>query len=188
MKRLIATAVTFVVAASSSALAQVSSTVSLAEVARQEEARRKTTKKATKVFTNSNLGTPDAASAGSSTTSGGSTPVTQPTIALGEEPAAPPAPEKTQEFWQKRISAAREALTRAQTFADAMQTKINSLQNDIPNLDYPARGLAEKQLNAALAELERLKKEVASHQKAITGIEEEARRSNVPVGWLRPGA
>jgi hypothetical protein len=190
MKRLIAIAVTLVVAASSSALAQVSTTVPLAEVARKEEARRKSAKKATKVFTNANLATADApsVSAGSSS-SGDSAPGTEPTIALSEEPPADPAADpKSQVYWQKRISSAREALSRAQTFADAMQTKINSLQTDIPNLDYPARGVAEKQLNAALAELDRLKKEIAAHQKAITGIEEEARRANVPVGWLRPGA
>ncbi len=191
MKRLIAIAVTALVAASSPALAQVSTAVPLAEVARKEEARRKTAKKATKVFTNANLASADASStpAGATTTPDTSAPPTEPTIPLSDEPAVNPAEDpKSQVYWQKRISSVREALTRTQTFADAMQTKINSLQTDIPNLDYPARGVAEKQLNTALAELERLKREIVGHQKAITAIEDEARRANVPVGWLRPGA
>ena len=53
MKRVIALTVTLLVASSGAALAQQpSSTASLADVARAEEARRKTAKKATKVFTN----------------------------------------------------------------------------------------------------------------------------------------
>ena len=56
MKRVIAIAITLIVASSPVAFAQASSTVSLAEVARREEARRKTTKKATRVITNANLG------------------------------------------------------------------------------------------------------------------------------------
>jgi hypothetical protein len=37
----------------------------------------------------------------------------------------------------------------------------------------------------ALAELERVKKEIADHQKAIVTIQEEARRAGVPAGWVR---
>ena len=46
----------------------------------------------------------------------------------------------------------------------------------------------QQDLNTALAELERLKKEIDTQQKAITAIEDEARRAGVPAGWLRPGA
>ena len=44
----------------------------------------------------------------------------------------------------------------------------------------------QQDLNTALAELERLKKDVDAQTKAITAIEDEARRANVPSGWLRP--
>jgi len=36
-----------------------------------------------------------------------------------------------------------------------------------------------------LTELDRLKKQIVDDQKAITDIEEEARRAGVPPGWLR---
>jgi len=39
--------------------------------------------------------------------------------------------------------------------------------------------------DAALAELERVKKEVAAQNKAITDIQEQARRAGVPAGWVR---
>jgi len=36
-----------------------------------------------------------------------------------------------------------------------------------------------------LAELDRLKKEIAERNKAITAIQEEARRAGAPSGWVR---
>jgi hypothetical protein len=37
----------------------------------------------------------------------------------------------------------------------------------------------------ALAELDRVKLEIQQHQKAITTIQDEARRAGVPAGWVR---
>jgi predicted nucleic acid-binding Zn-ribbon protein len=85
------------------------------------------------------------------------------------------------------MSAARTALSRTQMFADSLQTKINSLQTDFTNRDNRVeREKIQQDLNTALAELERLKKETDAQMKAITAIEDEARRANVPSGWLRP--
>ena len=192
MKRVLAIAITLVVASSSAAFAQASSTVSLAEVARQEEARRKSTKKATMVFTNANLAAADAPTARPSapTTSSNATPTnTSPTIPGGQAPPVDKAAMKDQAYWQGRISKARTDLTRTQMFADSLQTKINSLRTDFTNRDNRVeREKIQQDLNTALAELERLKKELDTQQKAITAIEDEARRANVPSGWLRPPA
>ena len=87
------------------------------------------------------------------------------------------------------MTQARTELSRTQMFADSLQTKINSLKTDFVNRDNRVeREKIQQELNTALAELERLKKEVVAQQKAITGIEEEARRANVPSGWLRPSS
>jgi cell division septum initiation protein DivIVA len=43
-------------------------------------------------------------------------------------------------------------------------------------------------LNASLAELEKLNKEIVEKRKAVSAVEEEARKAGVPPGWLRPGA
>ena len=189
MKRVIAITVTLVVACASVAYGQASSTVSLAEVARKEEARRKTAKKATMVFTNANLATADAptsvVSSAPMVSSNATATTTEPTIPGGK--AEPPPPAKgDQAFWQGRISKARTDLTRTQMFADSLQTKINSLRTDFTNRDNRVeREKIQQDLNTALAELERLKKEIDTQQKAITAIEDEARRAGVPSGWLR---
>jgi hypothetical protein len=190
MKRVIAITVTLVVACASVAYGQASSTVSLAEVARQEEARRKTAKKATKVFTNANLASPDAPTVSTmGTVSSNVTPTTkEPTIPGGKVEDVAPV-KGDQAFWQGRISKARSDLTRTQMFADSLQTKINSLRTDFTNRDNRVeREKIQQDLNTALAELERLKKDIDTQQKAITAIEDEARRANVPSGWLRPSA
>jgi hypothetical protein len=197
MKRVIAITVTLLVASSGAALAQTTSqTVSLAEVARAEEARRKTAKKATKVLTNTNLtpagdtatipAPPSPAPAASGATN--ATPgVPTTNIPGGKAGPVDPAAMKDQAYWAGRMSKARTELSRTQMFADSLQTKINSLRTDFVNRDNRVeREKIQQDLNTALAELERLKKEVDTQTKAITAIEDEARRANVPAGWLRP--
>ena len=191
MKRVIAISVTLVMACASVAYSQASATASLAEVARKEEARRKTAKRSKLVFTNADLGDPPPAPPSTaSTTPGNVTPSnTSPTIPGGQAPPVNKADMKDQAYWQGRISQARTTLTRTQMFADSLQTKINSLRTDFVNRDNRVeREKIQQDLNTSLAELERLKKEIDAQQKAITAIEDEARRANVPSGWLRPPA
>ena len=84
---------------------------------------------------------------------------------------------------------ARDKQQRNQMFADSLQTRINSLTTDFVNRDDPAqRAKIETDRKAALAELERVKKDIDAQNKAIAAIEEEARRAGAPAGWLRPGA
>jgi hypothetical protein len=196
MKRVIAFTVALVVASSGAAFAQtISQTVSLAEVARKEEARRKTAKKAIKVFTNSSLTPSDAAEVSASPSpapaASGATNATAgvPTTIIPGGKAEPvdPAAMKDQAYWQGRISKARTDLSRTRLFADSLQTRINSLNTDWINRDNRVEKEKIKQdLDTALAELERVKKEIDAQTKAITAIEDEARRANVPSGWLRP--
>lgn len=189
MKRVIAIAAALVVACSSVAAAQVAGQT-LADVAKKEEARRKTVKKATKVYTNESLkpdisvGLPPSAPAGT-TASSNTTPAN--TTPGGQAPAANPAQMKDQAYWAGRMSKARTDMGRTQMFADSLQTKINSLRTDFVNRDNRVeREKIQQELNTALAELERLKKEIEEQRKAITAIEDEARRAGVPSGWLRP--
>ena len=67
-----------------------------------------------------------------------------------------------------------------------MQSHVNALQTDVVNRDDPAQQAALRQrLTAALAELERLTAQIAADRQAILDIEDEARRLNVPAGWIR---
>jgi hypothetical protein len=190
MKFVIAIAVTVAVTSPTMAFAQVSSTVPLAEVARKEVERRKAAKKATRVFTNGNLGADEVnlpPTPASATLPDATAPGSQPTIPGGTPEPVDPGAKKDQKFWQGRMTAAREQVRQTTLFADSLQTKINSLRTDFINRDNRVeREKIQLDLNNALAELERLKKEMDKQQKAITAIEDEARRAGVPAGWLRP--
>lgn len=196
MKRVLAITITLAVACPIVASAQVSSTVSLAEVARKEGERRKTAKKATRVITNANLGVNEVnlppksmpSFAGSSNQTPSNTSPGSPTIPGGKaEPAT--AGGKDQAFWQNRVKSAMEDLRRTEMFASSLQTKINSLRTDFVNRDNRVeREKIQMDLNASLAELEKLTKEINDKRKAIAAIEDEARKAGVPPGWLRPGA
>jgi hypothetical protein len=107
----------------------------------------------------------------------------------GTASAPAPAAANDQAYWSGRITAARTSLNRSKMFAEALQSRINALTTDFVNRDDPAqRAVIEGDRKTALAELDRVRKEMADQEKAITAIEDEARRANVPSGWLRPGA
>lgn len=89
-------------------------------------------------------------------------------------------------WWRRRIDTARKAVERDQRAADAVQTRVNALQRDVVNVDSPAQQAAvRKELLKALAELDNAKKMVEDGREAIRAIQEEARRLDVPAGWIR---
>ena len=178
---------------------------SLADVARAEEARRKGVKGQVKVYTNDTLKgadggaappPPSPTSASSPATPSGSAPAgtTAPGVAsppgapAASKPAAPGAADgaKDEKYWRNRIASARDALSRSQTFADALQSQINALYTEFVNMSDPAqRSVIEQKRLAAIAEQDRVKADIVKQTKAIADIEDEARRANVPAGWLR---
>ena len=98
----------------------------------------------------------------------------------------PVDPKKDQAAWRQRVQASRDALSRAETFAEALQSRINSLSNDFASRDDPAqRARVATDRQKALAELDRVKQEIQQHTKAIAGIQDEARKAGVPPGWVR---
>jgi hypothetical protein len=163
----------------------------LADVARAEEARRKSVRKPAKVYTNDNLKADNSTVRPAPPAPDTTVPaVNLPggTAAQAAPDAAPdPASEaKGQAYWSGRMKAAQEALDRSKMFAEALQSRINALNTDFVNRDDPAqRAVIDTNRKAALAELDRVKLEVDNQQKAIAAIEEEARRAGVPSGWLR---
>lgn len=158
---------------------------SLADVAQKEQERRKAVKPSGKVLTNKDLGSvppvivtppPDAAKAAEA-------------AKTAKPPEAAPqekGPVQDQAYWSSRMGALRIQLERDQSYAEALQTRINSLAADFVNRDDPAqRSVIERDRQRATAELERLTKAIADGKKAIADLEEEARRAGAPPGWLR---
>ncbi len=164
---------------------------SLADVARSEQARRKDQPAAAKVYTNDSVKSDITPS---TPASDGGAPVDP--AAAAATPAAPdaaaPADANTggevrdQKYWKGRITSAREQLERSKTFAEALQTRVNALSADFVNRDDPAQQAQIGQNRTkAVAELDRVQREIAAHTKAIAAIEDEARKAGVPPGWLR---
>jgi len=174
---------------------------SLASLARREETRRKDLPKPSKVYTNQDLTrdhttpTPAAAPAAPAAPAYGAhaagaappapaAPAEAPSAGADASAAATPA--RDQKYWQGRVAAARADLERSRTFADALQSRIAALTTDFVNRDDPAqRAVIEQNRLKAVAELERVQREIAAHTKTISGIEDEARKAGVPAGWLR---
>jgi hypothetical protein len=160
----------------------------LAEVARKEEERRKTTKPPTKVLTNKDLpqvsSPPPAAQA---------TPASDPPKAEAVEASKVDTKDKDQEdkpkgeeWWRGRITEAREQLHRDEVLLEALQSRVNALTTDFMGRDDPyQRTRIGEDRQKALAELERVRAEIVDLKKKMESIEEEARRASVPPGWLR---
>jgi len=169
----------------------------LGDVARKEAERRKTVKSAGKAYTNDNIKpdpSPSAApvSSGSPTESPRETPSepgssSAPMTAETPQVSADPAERKKAEAqWREKVKSAREALERAQTLADALQSKVNALNTDFVNRDDPAqRARISQDRDKALADMDKAKKEIEQHTKAIARIQEDARRAGAPAGWVR---
>ena len=197
MRRLIAATIAVVVAWAGAMSAQsgtpsaAAPPKSLADVAKAEEARRNAVKKPARVYTNGSLKVDVAPSVDVPPAPAGNvSPSAPPANSTPGAPATASKPDlKDEAYWSGRIKEAREKVSRNQLFADSLQTRINSLWTDFVSRDDPAqKAKLEQDRKAALAELERVKKELDEQAKAITAIEDEARRAGVPPGWLRPGA
>jgi hypothetical protein len=163
---------------------------SLADVSRAEEARRKSIKNPSKVYTNKDLTSvpPPSTAAEPSADAAATEAAVKEGATETETPAADAsaAPVKDQAYWSSRAKELQTQLERDQTFAEALQSRINGLTTDFENRADPAqRALVEADRNRALAELERLRQAIQNDQKAIADFDDEARRAGVPPGWLR---
>ena len=184
------------------AIAAAPSAQSLADVARAEAARRKTVKGKGKVYTNDTLRGADGGEApapppppsstqtpasGTAAAGGAAGTAGKPAVNPGAKPPVPPpSAAKDEKYWRERLSTARDALQRSQTVADALQSQINSLYTEFVNMSDPAqRALIEQKRLGAIAEQDRVRADIAKFTKAIADIEDEARRANVPAGWVR---
>jgi hypothetical protein len=171
----------------------------LGDVARAEEARRALVIHPAKVYTNNDLrrdgreSTPDPAPAAQPTTAKPADPATgKPAVTSSATTSKPaqPAPaddsKKDEKYWRDRIASARDTLTHDKVLLDALESRINALMTDFVNTSDPAqRAVVENNRKTALAEKDRLNKDIDNQTKAIAAIEEEARKAGVPSSWLR---
>jgi hypothetical protein len=175
---------------------------SLGDIAREEEARRKEVKQPAKVYTNKDLPNVPPAPAPSDVTKPATPEETDKDAQAkdkekdkdgkdqpgkdGKEGTKDKTAAKDQAYWSGRMKELRTALDRDQTFAEAMQSRINGLTADFSARDDPAqRAAIGRDRQKAVDELDRLKKAIQTDKQAIADFEEEGRRAAVPPAWLR---
>jgi hypothetical protein len=184
-----------------SAAAVRAQTPTLGEVAKKEADRRKAQPSAGKVYTNKDLPPSAQVPASGAPASGQTATTVDPVTAATGQKAGEAKPEgeakaeggtkpdgepRDEAWWKNRMTSTREELRRNEMFAEALQTRINSLSRDYTSRDNPAQRRQIGQERAeSLSELSRVKQDVERGRKQIADIEEEARRAGVPPGWLR---
>ena len=165
---------------------------SLATVAAAEASRRKTQKATAKVYTNDTLaGTqsadvqPAPATSDADKTAAAKSTAASSATGAGAKPA--PVDEKTTEaYWKGRATSIQQSLARNKVLMQAMQSRINALYAEALSADDPGKhAAAQANLTTAVNELERLKQETDTQNKDLLALQEEARRANIPPGWLR---
>ena len=165
---------------------------SLGDVAKREAERRKVVPSPGKVYTGDTL-RPDPLSrpaAPSQPEAAGPAAAAPSQSGVEAEAAQPPSdepdPKGDEKTWRGRIQAERDALQRAEMFAEALQSRINALSADFTARDDPAqRSQIASDRQKALAEIDRVKQEIQQHTTNIATIQEEARKAGVPAGWVR---
>lgn len=166
---------------------------SLGSVAKEAEAKRKTTKSTAKVYTNDTLKS-DPTPSQAAPSASGSTPTAVPPSQSGVAPEDKDKAKddesakraKDEAYWRDRVKAEKDALARAETFASALQSQINGLYGEFTACQAPPQcNEISAKRQKSIGELDRVKKEVDQHTKGIADIQEEARKAGVPAGWVR---
>lgn len=163
---------------------------SLADIARKEEERRKAITAPVKVYTNDDLRryprtTPPETDKPPTPTSPAPA---EPAAAPPAQPAPPAAPtvDKGEASWRGLITEARTRLERSQGYYDALQARVADLTTEFyAREDSAQRAAVWSQRSKILDDMDHLKQDMAEQEKAIAKIEEDARKANVPPGWIR---
>jgi hypothetical protein len=160
----------------------------LGDVAKKEEERRKSITAPGKSYTNDDLRrypvtTPDPA-----------TPPAEAKPKAGEDTAggavdaktAAPSVDLGEDYWRKLIGDARSTRARSTTYLEALDSRIRAMTAEFYGQEDSAKRAAVwAQRTRVLEDMERLKQDMTEQDKAISKIEEDARKANVPPGWIR---
>jgi hypothetical protein len=153
---------------------------SLADVARNEEARRKTIRQPARVYTVADIAkwgpvTAETQQAASTVTAldGTGKPV-------GEAAAAAGLP-TNEEGWRARLQSARDGIDRNRLLVNALEQQARTAKARAGD----AEGEGEDPNAGRAAEIKRLKAEIDAFRQTLDNAEEDARKAGVPPGWVR---
>ena len=161
----------------------------LADVAQREAFRRLGTQKSQATLTNLGLPQESVPPAAVSMPSAPAPAAPADPAAKPTEPAATGGktdPPRDESWWRGKMSELRAAEEKDRLSADALQTRINRLQADSVNIDDPIKQTkARMDLVSALELLDKMKAQLEADRRAISDLQEDARRRNIPAGWIR---
>ena len=94
---------------------------------------------------------------------------------------------KDEAYWKARMQQLQAALDTDAIHLTAMVDRVASLTADFnASQSVSQRAVLRREREAAATEVTRLKAAVAADRTATVTAQEEARRADVPAGWLRP--
>lgn len=105
------------------------------------------------------------------------------------EPSEPVPFDATEPYWRERADQLRANIESAEQRVTETQTRIDALRLDRGVNDPQAADREQNrqaQIVAAQADLDRARAELEAARQALSSLEDEARRKNIPPGWLRP--
>jgi hypothetical protein len=171
------------IAASSGVLAAQS----LGELARQETERRKTIQAPAKVLSNGDLTPVEASRAPAPIAATTAAAVTAtPAAAMNvSRDAKYPAHEAS--YWLSRMRDLEATRDRLKLRAAALQVRLDGLTSEVDAArERRQRAAIEAERQSVRTERNLIAADIAAMDKRIFDLQEEARRSNVLPGWLRP--
>jgi hypothetical protein len=167
-----------------------STPASFAEAAQREALRRQLMPKTTRQLSNLNL--PASAIVTEESLAAAATDASTAAAKTGDQAAAGAATggsaseSHNEQWWRDRVASARKDLDEHQRLAGALQSQIAALTTDFVNRDDPAqRARIQNDRQKAMDSLATMQKQIEADQKAITSVQDDARRANVPPGWVR---
>jgi hypothetical protein len=166
----------------------------IADIARQERAKRQASQKAV-VITNETLGIkpldgteakqatePKAEGAPAATASPAGPGAAVPAQAPGEPGQTEARDEK---WWRGKYEEARTDVRRAENQAAVAQLELNSANRDFLTRSYDPDGRGPAAVAAATKRLEDTNAALAAARAKVNQLDEELRRAGAPAGWAR---
>ena len=166
----------------------------IADIARQERAKRQAGQKAV-VITNETLGIKPS---DGTEVKQATEPKTEGTPVATASPAAPPAAQgaavpaqapqteaRDEMWWRSKYEAARTDVRRAENQAAVAQLELNSANRDFLTRSYDPDGRGPAAVAAATKRLEDTNAAVAAARAKVAQLDEELRRAGAPAGWAR---
>ena len=158
----------------------------IADLARQERARRQGAPKATITVTTKDLKT--EASAPKTEVKPEGEPAAPPTAAAAPAPETPPAAGPgghDEKWWRGQFEKTREEIQRLSTQIPLLESDFNTANREFLTRSYDPDGRGKRAIEEAKARVDLAKGDLAKAQGRLTQIEDDLRRAGGPAGWAR---